>query len=56
MYVRDNLTKKQLNNFSIQPDIQAVLFDINIRKQEWLVLEIYKPPEQSSRYCVRAKV
>ena len=56
MCVRDNLTTKQLNTFSIQPDIQVVLFDINIRKQEWLVLEILKPPEQSSRYCVRANV
>ena len=34
VYVRDNLLSKQLNTFSIQPDIQVVIFEINLRKQK----------------------
>ena len=52
VYVRDNLLSKQLNTLSIQPDIQVVLFEINFRKQKWLMLAIYKPPKQNSRYFV----
>ena len=52
VYVRDNLLSKQLNTLSIQPDIQVVLFEINFRKQKWLMLAIHKPPKQNSRYFI----
>ena len=52
VYVRDSLLSKQLNVDGTQPDIQVVPFEINVRKQKWLVLAIYKPPQQSSRYFV----
>ena len=52
VYVRDNPLSKQLNTLSTQPDIQVVLFEINARKQKWLVLAIYKMIKQNSRYFV----
>ena len=50
VYVRDNLLSEQLNIISIQPDIQVVMFEIDVRKQKWLVLAINKPPKQNSRF------
>ena len=52
VYVRDSILSKQLNVVGTQPDIQVVPFEINVRKQKWLVLAIYKPPQQNSRYFV----
>ena len=30
-----------------------VPFEINVRKRKWLVLAIYEPPQQNSRYFVQ---
>ena len=51
VYVGYSLLSKQLNVVGTQPDIQVVPFEINVRKK-WLVLAIYKPPQQYFRYFV----
>ena len=30
--------------------IQAIPFEINLRKEKWLVISIYRPPSQNSEY------
>ena len=34
------------------PDIQVVPTEINVRKQNWLILPFYSPPQQNSEYFV----
>ena len=52
VYVRDSLLSKCLGLVSTRPDIQVVPIKINVRKQKWLMLPIYRPPQQNSGYFV----
>ena len=52
VYVRDRLPPKSLDLVGIRPDIQVAPIEMNIRKQKWLMLPIYRPPQQNSGYLV----
>ena len=41
---------RQLTKFEILSDIQAIPFEINMRKKKWFFLCIYKPPSMNSKY------
>ena len=43
VYVRSYLLSRHLTKF----DIQAIPFEVNIRKEKWFFLCIYKPPSRS---------
>ena len=49
-YVRSYLPLRQLTKHEICSDIQALVFEINLRKQKWFFLSIYKPPLQNCQY------
>ena len=40
----------QLTKHEISSDIQALVFEINLRKEKWFFLSIYKPPLQNCQY------
>ena len=48
VYVRSYFSLRQLTKIS--PDIQALVFEINLRKGKWFFLSIYKPPSQNCQY------
>ena len=48
VYVRSYLPLRQLTKIS--SDIQALVFVINLRKEKWFFLSIYKPPSQNCQY------
>ena len=51
--VREGLLyKKCVGLVGTQPDIEVVPIGINVGKQKWLILPIYRPPRQSSEYFV----
>ena len=50
VYVRDNLISRKIPNINVPDDIQVIPFDINVRKQKWLLLPIYRPPHQNQAY------
>ena len=50
VYVIPYLLSRQLIKFEIHSDIQAILFEVNIRKEKWFFLCIYKPPSMDSQY------
>ena len=31
-------------------DIQVILFGLNLRKEKWMLMYIYRPPAQSKQY------
>ena len=52
VYVGDCLLSKYVNLLDIPSDIQVVPIEINARKQKWLILPIYRSPQQNSEYFV----
>ena len=53
VYVRENLISRRLDSLSKQTDIQAVPFELNVRKKKWLILTIYKRPKHNSQYFIK---
>ena len=51
VYVKDSLITKELK-VTVTHDIQAVFFELNLRKQKWLMVTIYRPPHQDLTYFV----
>ena len=39
-----------MSNFKLPENIQAIPFELNLRKEKWLFVSIYKPPLQSNSY------
>ena len=50
VYVRSYSPLRQLTKHKISSDIQALVFEINLRKEKWFFLSIYKPPSQTCQY------
>ena len=47
VYLKDGIISKHLSKENISNEIQVIPIELNIRKQKWLVLPIYKPPSQN---------
>ena len=39
-----------MSNFKLPENIQVIQFELNLRKEKWLLVSIYKPPLQSNNY------
>ena len=50
VYIKTSLPSKILSKFKLPTNIQIILFEINLRKEKWLFVSIYKPPSQSNQY------
>ena len=50
VYVRSYLPLRQLTKHKTSSDIQALVFEINLRKEKWLFLSTYKPPPHNCQY------
>ena len=50
VYVRSYLPLRQLTKHEMSSDIQALVFEINLRKKKRFFLSIYKPPSQNCQY------
>ena len=47
-YIRSNVPTRQQNYGNLCKPIQVVPFEINLRKEKWLMISIYRPPSQNS--------
>ena len=50
VFIKSNIPTHQLNWETLCKSIQAVTFEINLRKERWLVISIYRPPSQNSEF------
>ena len=50
VYIKASLPSKILSKFKLPIDNQIIPFEINLRKEKWLFVSIYKPPSQSNQY------
>ena len=48
IYVNEDIPSRELNHHTCPNDIQHIVIELNLRKQKWLVIGIYHPPNQSS--------
>ena len=47
---KPHLPIKQLAELKIPIDIQIIIFELNLWKEKWLVVSVYKPPAQYATY------
>ena len=52
VFVRDCLLSTEIKVDNMSTDIQAIPSELNIRKQKWLLLPIYRPPNQNMSFFV----
>ena len=48
--VKGSIPARVLTSFSTPGDTQIIVFEINLRKEKWLFVGIYKPPSLNSQY------
>ena len=54
VYVKSSVPLSCLSFEELCISIQAIPFDINLRKGKWLVISIYRPPSQNSEYFLKS--
>ena len=52
VYIKSSLPSKLLTKFKLPNNIQIISFELNLRKDKWLFVSIYKPPLQNNQYSV----
>ena len=50
VYVKSSIPSRRLSCENLCDSIQVVPFEINLRKEKWLVILIYRPPYHNSEY------
>ena len=50
VYVKGSIPARVLTSFSTPADTQTIVFEINLRKEKWLFVAIYKPSSLNSQY------
>ena len=50
VYVKSSIPSRRLSCENLCDSIQAVSFEINLRKEKWLVISIYLPLSQNSEF------
>ena len=50
VYVKGSIPARALTSFSTPADTQMTVFEINLRKEKWPFVGIYKPPSLNSQY------
>ena len=50
VYVKSSIPSRCLSYEELCISIQAILFEINLRKEKCLMISIYRPPSKNSEY------
>ena len=50
VFVKLHIPSRILNDFKVPSNIQIIPFEINLKKEKWLVASTYKAPSQESKY------
>ena len=48
VFVKSHIPSRRLNVFKIPCNIQIIPYDVNLRKEKWLVVSIYIAPFQKN--------
>ena len=50
IYIKSSLPSRIMYDFKLRESVQIMPFELNIRKEKWLLVSIYKPPLQTYNY------
>ena len=50
VYIKSHLPSKLLSVHNTSNDIQVIPFELNLRKEKWMFMYIYRTPKQNSQY------
>ena len=50
MYVNENIPSRKLNEHILPIDIEIMCVEVNLRKQKWILVGIYRPPNMNESY------
>ena len=50
IYIKSHLLSRRLANYTTPKDIQVISFELNLKKERWMFLCIYRPPAQNKQY------
>ena len=54
MYVKSSVPSQKLKCHILLKPIQAILFELNLRKETWLVISIIRPSSQDSEFLLNS--
>ena len=54
VYIKSKIPTRQLNYVNLCKSIQVLPFEINLRKEKWLVMSIYRPPSRNSEFFLNS--
>ena len=54
VYIKSSVPCRKLSCDSSCNSIQAIVFEINLRNEKWLVISIYRPPSQDSLFFLNS--
>ena len=50
VFIKSHIPSRRFNDFKIASNIQVIPFEINLRKEKWLVASIFNAPSQKNKY------
>ena len=50
VFTKTYLPTKKLTTLNTSMDIQIIIFELNLQKEKWLMVSVYKPPAKDPRY------
>ena len=50
MYVNENIPSRKLNEHNLPEDVEIMCIEINLKKQKWVLIGIYRPPDMNETY------
>ena len=50
MYINDSIPSRKLEEQTTPDDIEIVRVEINLKKQKWVIIGIYNPPNMNNKY------
>ena len=48
--INENISSKTLDGIDIASDMQIIPIELNLRTKKWLLLPVYRPPNQNPAY------
>ena len=48
--VKPRIPSRRFNDFKIPSNIKIILFELNLRKEKWLIASIYNASSQENKY------
>ena len=50
LYVNENIPSRKLTEHTLPDDIEILCVEVNLRKQKWVLIGIYRPPKMNEAY------